>query len=378
MGTLGTFWVQFPVRVCFATFHKLRAQNKECLKCFFQGQGQSLSRVGLYINRPIFTHGMLVLYMRSYITSSIKSWLFADQLEYPEEMILHRTRRTGGLALINVKYKAMAEMIRSFMESALNPKFITNLHHLAMYFWNIEQRRDIPDPGRNPYMSEELWNNIRKVKTEGLLNMANMTSGQWYKVLLENNITMQEDENGRRSLKPCRAELHHPDVDWEQSWQLASLKALTSEDQTFLWKMLHDILPTQSRLHKMGMKNAPTPYCTICSTSEPDLLPHALVTCPSNSEVSEWLLQVIHQHVPGLLPQQLVLLDLGILEDSIMFPIVWLISNVLSLIWQTRKEKKKPSLFKIRSVLEARLSILRKTRLLNHCTMLDKMLEVVN
>ena len=24
-----------------------------------QGQGQSLSRVGLYINRPIFTHGML-------------------------------------------------------------------------------------------------------------------------------------------------------------------------------------------------------------------------------------------------------------------------------------------------------------------------------
>ena len=26
---------------------------------FVQGQGQSLSRVGLYINRPIFTHGML-------------------------------------------------------------------------------------------------------------------------------------------------------------------------------------------------------------------------------------------------------------------------------------------------------------------------------
>ena len=38
--------VQHPLRVCFAiTFHK--------------GQGQSLSRVGLYIHRPIFTHGML-------------------------------------------------------------------------------------------------------------------------------------------------------------------------------------------------------------------------------------------------------------------------------------------------------------------------------
>ena len=38
--------------------------NVNFLLCNFllfciQGQGQSLSRVGLYINRPIFTHGML-------------------------------------------------------------------------------------------------------------------------------------------------------------------------------------------------------------------------------------------------------------------------------------------------------------------------------
>lgn len=26
---------------------------------YFQGQGQSLSSVGLYIKRPVFTHGML-------------------------------------------------------------------------------------------------------------------------------------------------------------------------------------------------------------------------------------------------------------------------------------------------------------------------------
>ena len=38
--------VQFPVRVCFAmTIHK--------------GQGQSMTRVGVYIPRPMFAHGQL-------------------------------------------------------------------------------------------------------------------------------------------------------------------------------------------------------------------------------------------------------------------------------------------------------------------------------
>ena len=169
--------------------------------------------------------------------------------------------------------------------------------------------------------------------------------------LLENNVTMLEDSNGKRSLTPRRSELTHPEADWQLSWQLASMKALTSEEQTFLWKMLHDVLPTQSRLHIMGMRNAPTPNCTLCNIYASNLLPHALVTCQSNSEVTEWLLKIVHQHVPGLLPEQLVLLDLGVLEDSMKFPIVWLIANVLSQVWQARKEKKKPSVFNTRSVL---------------------------
>ena len=92
--------------------------------------------------------------------------------------------------LLNVKYKAMAEMARSFFESSINPKFITNIHHLEQYLWHVEERREIPDPGRNSYLNEEFWTNIRRVKDEGLLYMARMTTGQWYTVFLENNITL--------------------------------------------------------------------------------------------------------------------------------------------------------------------------------------------
>ena len=44
----------------------------------------------------------------SKITSNIKSWLFADQLEKPEEVVLHLPRKFGGLELINVQYKALS------------------------------------------------------------------------------------------------------------------------------------------------------------------------------------------------------------------------------------------------------------------------------
>ena len=57
------------------------------------------------------------------ITSEVKKWLFADQLEHPEDFVLYRPRSAGGLGLHHPKYKALAELIRSFMETALHPSF---------------------------------------------------------------------------------------------------------------------------------------------------------------------------------------------------------------------------------------------------------------
>ena len=37
------------------------------------------------------------------ITSLIKSWVYADMLEKPEELLLYRSRETGGLNMYNVK-----------------------------------------------------------------------------------------------------------------------------------------------------------------------------------------------------------------------------------------------------------------------------------
>ena len=45
------------------------------------------------------------------ITSNVKSWIYADQLVKPEELVMYKGRQEGGLNMINVKYRAMAELI---------------------------------------------------------------------------------------------------------------------------------------------------------------------------------------------------------------------------------------------------------------------------
>ena len=188
---------------------------------------------------------------------------------------------------------------------------------------------------------------------------------------------MEVTEEGVRKLIPCRAELNNPENDWDTSWKLANMRGLNPAEQEFLWKMLHNLLPTQARLFRLKMMNTPNDRCNLCSLEETADLPHTLVTCPFNSEVSVWLMQLLRLHVPLLQPSHVVLLHLGEVQESLHLPLVWLIANTLGLIWDHRKEKKKPTLHSVRSTLEARINILRKTRFNNAVTILESLPNLI-
>ena len=57
----------------------------------------------------------------SKITSRIKSSLYADMLLKPEVMIMARPAHCGGLGIHNVKMRALAGLVTTFLESARNP-----------------------------------------------------------------------------------------------------------------------------------------------------------------------------------------------------------------------------------------------------------------
>lgn len=77
-------------------------------------------------------------------------------MEIPEEIVKYRPRDGGGLGMTHVKYKATAELIRSFLETALISKFMQNSYHSALFQWNVLQNYDIPEPGLSPYITNDI------------------------------------------------------------------------------------------------------------------------------------------------------------------------------------------------------------------------------
>ena len=169
-----------------------------------------------------------------------------------------------------------------------------------------------------------------------MLNIKTMTSGQWYRWLLEDNITYHMD-NSVREKHPCRAETRSLQVDWERSWNLACTPGLPSKLMTFLWQMCHNLLPTPARLFRLKMPNIRSDLCNLCDHSRVGDLTHCLLQCPYNDGAGQFLLSKLSVHLPHVLPEQVVHLDLDVTDHKI--PLIFLTATVLSEIWALRKEK---------------------------------------
>ena len=138
---------------------------------------------------------------------------------------------------------------------------------------------------------------------------------------------------------------------------LARLQGLDSEQLSFLWKMLHDLLPTRGRISRIMNLNDPT--CKLCH-NEPEYLSH-LFDCSFSRDVCQALLHVVQSVCPRANCHNILLLSLD-LDKSRRFSIVWFISTILSYVWNSRSMKKISTLIETRAILEARINILRKSR----------------
>ena len=77
------------------------------------------------------------------INKSVKSWLYADMLFKPEEMIMVRSAQYGGLGVHDIKYKALAGLIRSILETACNTDFRHSLFHEILYRYHVMDDKSI-------------------------------------------------------------------------------------------------------------------------------------------------------------------------------------------------------------------------------------------
>ena len=80
--------------------------------------------------------------------------------------------------------------------------------------------------------------------------------------------------------------------------------------------------------------------------------------------------------VPGVTPADILTLNLAAsVEESDYLPSLVLIATGLSYMWKSRVDKKMVCQYKMRSEVEAKISILRKTR---HSESANILLEIIN
>ena len=293
------------------------------------------------------------------ILSSIKSWLYADQYLKPEEIVMFRPASYGGLGIHHVKYKALAALTRTFLETAGNPKFKISLFHSNLFRFHILQDNSIPNPGFPPFYTQEFFQKIHQVKNETPLNILTMTEKQWYQVYLEDNCTMTEDEQQQRTFISTRTELSSPSTDWERTWRLSRQRGLGPELTTFLFRMMHRLLVTKERQHRTNPATSPT--CSAVGCEEVETMQHALLHCQANRNVGMALLQTLRQHQPTLSAEAAARLELDIPEEEEV-PSVWLLAATFLSVWEQRQSSNRVQPYLVRAQLEARVNLLRMTR----------------
>ena len=251
----------------------------------------------------------------------------------------------GGLGVHNVKMRAMAMLIHTFLAQTICPNFSINFYLNTLYRWHVLGERDLPDPGRPPYYSALFFNTIRDIHLNTPLNVSWITVKQWYQLLLEGGVThTNEDPDTPPVLISTRMEERFPEVDFQNSYRLSRLFGLSPEQKSFLFTMMQNLLPTRERLARLG-KTA-TPSCLYC-TEQVDTI-HHLLTCPYSSEVAAPLFCCLADHVDILPPEDITKLNFKT-SEAIEMPLVWILTNSLMHIWEERQLGKKARLVNLQA-----------------------------
>lgn len=167
-----------------------------------------------------------------------------------------------------------------------------------------------------------------------------------------------------QELIPLKAEIATPTADWSSTWSLVRRRGLSPELSSFLFKLLHNILPNAVRLHRI-LPNSSS-LCSRCNGEADESLSHALIQCSANGGVGRDLLGVVsHYTGSDVSMEDLLAFNFARTNEVTDFGLTWFIGTVLSTLWSKRCDKKKATKLQVVSELQVNLKIFEKTSMVN-------------
>ena len=206
-------------------------------------------------------------------------------------------------------------------------------------------------------------------------NKTTLKEKDWVRYLTEEYITMTSDPTGRQKFTPCKAELASPTTNWSLCWEACRQSGVPPDLASFLWCLLHKLLSTQEKLHRMGTISSP--ICKMQGCLDVGSLDHELLHCNKNDGAGHKLLVCLQQYVPGIEAGAVLRLDHGAVGHEHSLPLTLLTAIVLSTVWKEREAGTPVRCYKVRAELEQYINLLRNSRLRNTAAVLDDMSQLM-
>ena len=94
---------------------------------------------------------------------------------------------------------------------------------------------------------------------------------------------------GRTEIIPCKIEEQYPLIAWSESYRLCRLKGLNPDTKSFLFKLVHLLLPSKERVHHLTPTASPLCWC---ESGQQETYMHLFYDCSKNREAGEAVLRV--------------------------------------------------------------------------------------
>ena len=130
------------------------------------------------------------------------------------------------------------------------------------------------------------------------------------------------------------------------------------QSQSFLFKLVHQLLPNRERLHRLISANSPLCWC---DSGEVETYQHCFYTCNKNSEAAECMMRCAKAYATELTEEKTLTLQVKA-DEVFLLATITILTTGLESIWSNRQLKKVTTPYMIRADLECALSIKRRSR----------------
>ena len=135
------------------------------------------------------------------------------------------------------------------------------------------------------------------------------------------------------------------------------MPSLSSAHISFAWKLVHGLLPTEEKVSRT-LGRLPPNCRQSCIGSIVSDLEHVFFWCDCSRTVGPWLLSLLRNYIPDILPKNILELSFDAGCDSL----VWISVQILQYIWNKRTSNKAASLLDCFSILHDNATLLMGTK----------------